>query len=142
MLNKKNWTDEEDQYLKDNWFEAMSQLGKKFNVSDSAIKFRLKRLGFERPKGKIANMRLRASIYRERNKDLYKIGITQNLLNRLNQLKPDEVLNTLRCSNYEELEKELHKIFKDDRIPQSEYFRLTATQVEEVHQLMTTKAKF
>ena len=81
-------------------------------------------------------------VYFIRNKDLYKIGITQNLLNRLNQLKPDEVLNTLRCSNYEELEKELHKNFKDDRIPQTEYFRLTPTQVEEVHQLMTTKANF
>ncbi len=70
------------------------------------------------------------------------LGITQNLLQRLDQLKPDEVLNTIRCSNYEELEKELHKNFKDDRIPHTEYFRLTASQVEEGHQLMTTKAKF
>ena len=81
-------------------------------------------------------------VYFIRNKDLYKIGITQNLLNRLNQLKPDEVLNTLRCSNYEELEKELHKNFKDDRIPQTEYFRLTPNQVNEVHKLITAKAKF
>ena len=81
-------------------------------------------------------------VYFIRNQDIYKIGITQNLLARLDQLKPNEVLNIVRCSNYEELEKILHKSFKAARIPQSEYFRLTPNQVKEVHQLMTTKAKF
>tara|TARA_S200000501_G_C20803346_1_gene735062 strand:+ start:13 stop:921 length:909 start_codon:yes stop_codon:yes gene_type:complete len=67
-MNKK-WTNSDDQYLKENWFEPMTQLGKKFNISESSIKFRLKKLGIERPKGKPANMRLRASIYREKNKE-------------------------------------------------------------------------
>ena len=43
---------------------------------------------------------------------------------------------------FEDLEKELHKIFKESRIPQTEYFRLTPSQVEEVYQLMASKAKF
>ena len=30
-----------------------------------------------------------------KNEDIYKIGITDNLMRRLNQLKPDEVINTL-----------------------------------------------
>ena len=81
-------------------------------------------------------------VYFIRNQDIYKIGITQNLLARLDQLKPDKVLNIVRCSNFEELEKILHKSFKENRIPQTEYFRLTPSQVNEVHQLMTTKAKF
>ena len=81
-------------------------------------------------------------VYFIRNKDIYKIGITQNLLARLDQLKPDEVLNIVRCTNYEELEKVLHKSFKGTRIPQSEYFRLTPNQVKKAHQLMTTKANF
>ena len=81
-------------------------------------------------------------VYFIRNQDIYKIGITQNLLRRLDQLNPDEVLNTVRCSNFDQLEKDLHKLFKENRIPQTEYFRLTPSQVEEVHQLMTTKAKF
>ena len=81
-------------------------------------------------------------VYFIRNQDIYKIGITQNLLARLDQLKPNEVLNIVRCSNYEELEKILHKSFKAARIPQSEYFRLTPDQVKKVHQLMTTKANF
>ena len=81
-------------------------------------------------------------VYFIRNQDIYKIGITQNLLARLDQLKPNEVLNIVRCSNFEELEKILHKSFKAARIPQSEYFRLTPDQVKKVHQLMTTKANF
>jgi len=63
-------------------------------------------------------------VYLIRNDDIYKIGITDNLLRRFNQLKPDEVLNVVRCSNFESLEKELHKKFKEYRIPQTEYFRL------------------
>ena len=51
-------------------------------------------------------------VYLIRNDDIYKIGITDNLLKRFNQLKPDEVLNVVRCSNYESLEQELHKNFK------------------------------
>ena len=46
-------------------------------------------------------------VYLIRNDDIYKIGITDNLLRRFNQLKPDEVLNVVRCSNFESLEKEL-----------------------------------
>ena len=81
-------------------------------------------------------------VYFIKNKDIFKIGLTNNLLKRFSKLKPDEVLNIVRCSNFEELEKILHKSFKENRIPQTEYFRLTPSQVNEVHQLMTTKAKF
>ena len=51
-------------------------------------------------------------VYFIRNEDIFKIGITDTLLRRFNQLKPDEVLNVVRCSNFESLEKELHKKFK------------------------------
>ena len=81
-------------------------------------------------------------VYLIRNDDIYKIGITDNLLRRFNQLKPDEVLNVVRCSNYESLEKELHKKFKKNRIPQSEYFRLDKNQIEQVNDEMTKGAIF
>ena len=74
--------------------------------------------------------------------DIYKIGITDNLLRRFNQLKPDEVLNVVRCSNFEKLEKDLHKKFKEFRIPQTEYFRLNNNQLEQVNIEMTTRANF
>ena len=81
-------------------------------------------------------------VYLIRNDDIYKIGITDNLLRRFNQLKPDEILNVVRCSNYQSLEKELHKIFKNCRIPQTEYFRLDKNQIEQVNIEMTKGANF
>lgn len=81
-------------------------------------------------------------VYLIRNEDIFKIGITDNLLRRFNQLKPDEVLNVVRCSNYESLEKELHKKFKEFRIPQTEYFRLNKNQIEQVNIEMTKGADF
>ena len=81
-------------------------------------------------------------VYLIRNDDIYKIGITDNLLRRFNQLKPDEVLNVVRCSNFESLEKELHKKFKEYRIPQTEYFRLSKNQIELVNIEMTRGADF
>ena len=79
-------------------------------------------------------------LYFVRNADLYKIGITDNLLRRLKELRPDEILNVVRCSNYKALERELHRAFKARRVPQTEYFRLSAPEVSEVHKLIAAKA--
>lgn len=81
-------------------------------------------------------------VYFVRNGDLHKIGITENLLRRMNEISPDEVLNVVRCYNYRELERDLHQRFKDVRLPQTEYFRLRTDQVTLVHQLLIEKAKF
>ena len=61
-------------------------------------------------------------------------------MRRLNELKPDEVINTVRCSNYETLVKQLHKKFKKQSIPQTEYFRLTQNLVQQVNEEMTKGA--
>ena len=81
-------------------------------------------------------------VYFVRNDEIYKIGITDNLLRRLKELKPDEILNSVRCSNYQEIEKKMHAHFKKRRIPQTEYFRLGAAEVEEAHSMMTDLANF
>ena len=79
-------------------------------------------------------------IYFIRNKDLYKIGITKDLLNRMNRLNPDEILDTVRCKNYKGLEKEIHRKFKEERIPQTEYFRLNKNQVNSIHKMFVDNA--
>lgn len=81
-------------------------------------------------------------VYFIRNGDLYKIGITENLLRRVKELNPDEILNVVRCSNYKELERKLHEHFKHKRLPQTEYFRLDPHQVDEVYMLMTKMARY
>jgi len=86
--------------------------------------------------------KVKGFVYFIRNKDIYKIGITENTLRRFDQLKPDEVINVVKCSNYRSLEKELHKKFKECRIPQTEYFRFDQQQVEEVNKKMTGGADF
>lgn len=77
-----------------------------------------------------------------RNGGLFKIGITENLIRRVNELSPDELLNVVRCVNYQDVERELHRKFKDVRLPQTEYFRLSDSQVQEVHRLMMKLANF
>ena len=80
-------------------------------------------------------------VYFIRNKDIHKIGITQNMLQRMEQLKPDELLDSIRCSNYKELEREIHNEFKGCRIPQTEYFRLDKEEINKVHEMLRDKAK-
>ena len=81
-------------------------------------------------------------VYFIRNKDLYKIGITENLLRRLGELNPDEILNVSRCSNFKFVEKEIHDSYKAKRLPQTEYFRLDENEVEEVNKLLTQLSEF
>jgi len=75
-------------------------------------------------------------VYFVRNGDIFKIGITENLVRRFNEIKPDEILNVVRCLNYKEVERRLHSEYKQDRIPQSEYFRLSEAQVNRIHSLL------
>ena len=77
-------------------------------------------------------------IYSDNHSDMYE----SNLMRRLNQLKPDEVINTVKCKNYESLEKQLHNEFKKYRIPQTEYFRLSPALVQQVNKKMTEGANF
>ena len=71
-------------------------------------------------------------LYLIKNGDLYKIGITKNFDNRMRQLKPDYVVDKLYSNNFKQLERELHKRYKNVRIPQTEYFRLDDSQIREI----------
>ena len=87
------------------------------------------------PKARLVGVRF-GFVYFIRNKDLYKIGITTDMLRRIAELKPDELLNMVRCSNYFDVESTIHGRFRKERLPQSEYFRLNSEQIEKVHQMM------
>ena len=73
-------------------------------------------------------------LYLIRNRDLYKIGITKNLENRMRQLKPDNIVAKLYTRDYINLEKELHSRYRKYRIPQTEYFRLENHHIKEIQQ--------
>ena len=61
-------------------------------------------------------------VYLIRNGDLHKIGTTTNLQRRMKQLKPDEIVKTLETTKFRAIEKELHRKYKDVRLPQTEYW--------------------
>lgn len=86
-------------------------------------------------------LRLSGFVYLIRNEEIYKIGITDNLMRRMGELRPDEVVSAVRCENYQELEKDLHSHFKKRRLPQSEYFRLNGNEVAEAMRLMMEGAR-
>ena len=73
-------------------------------------------------------------LYLIRNRDLYKIGITKNLENRMRQLKPDTIIAKFYSRDFLKLEKELHNRYKKFRIPQTEYFRLEDHHLKEIKQ--------
>ncbi len=83
-------------------------------------------------------------VYLIRNQDLYKIGITKNLLSRMKQLevhkKENELIHAVRSTNYQDIEKEMHSMFKAVRLPQTEYFRLSDKQVSKAQTNMDKKA--
>ena len=57
------------------------------------------------------------------------------------QFNPDELLDSVLCSNYKELDKEIHKQIKEFRIPQTEYFRLNKTHISQIHKIFKTRAE-
>ena len=72
-------------------------------------------------------------LYLIKNGDLYKIGITSNFDRRMRQLKPDCIVAKLYSKEFKKLERELHKKYKNVRIPQTEYFRLDHFQINEIN---------
>ena len=50
----------------------------------------------------------------------------------MKELKPDEVIAGKEAANMRGIEKLLHKRYKHQRIPQTEYFRLTSEEVDEL----------
>lgn len=72
-----------------------------------------------------------AWVYLIRNGDLYKIGRTDHLERRMQELRPDQQVQVIQTNRSHELERELHKRFRGKRIPQTEYFRLTPNEVAE-----------
>ena len=118
--------DEKDRYAKklqeeDDWSDNSGELKDETQLD----KYASSRYGF---------------VYFIRNKDLYKIGITKDLLNRMNRLNPDEILDTVRCKNYKGIKKEIHRKFKEEWIPQAEYFKLNKNQVNSIHKMFVDNA--
>ena len=70
-------------------------------------------------------------IYLIQNGDLFNIGITNNLERTRIELRPGELLAFSITEKPEPLINNLRKIYADNRLPCSDYYRLANSQVKE-----------
>tara|TARA_Y100001968_G_scaffold115237_1_gene104610 strand:+ start:692 stop:1069 length:378 start_codon:yes stop_codon:yes gene_type:complete len=70
-------------------------------------------------------------VYLIQNGDLFNIGYTNNLERTRIDLKPGELIAFLITEKPESVIKNLRKIYIDNRLPGSDYYRLAGSQVKE-----------
>ena len=75
-------------------------------------------------------------VYLIQNGDLFNIGFTDNLERTRINLRPGELLAFLNTDKPEQLIKNIRKIYVDNRLPCSDYYRLANSQVKECRNLL------
>ena len=70
-------------------------------------------------------------VYLIQNGDLFNIGYTNNLERKRIELRPGELLAFSITEKSEELIKDLRKTYVDNRLPGSDYYRLSNSQVKQ-----------
>ena len=70
-------------------------------------------------------------VYLIQNGDLFNVGITNNLERTRIELRPGELIAFSITEKPEPLIKNLRKIYIDNRLPGSDYYRLANSQVNE-----------
>ena len=75
-------------------------------------------------------------VYLIQNGDLFNIGFTDNLERTRINLRPGELVAFLNTDNPEPLIKNIRKIYVDNRLPGSDYYRLANSQVKECRTLL------
>ena len=71
---------------------------------------------------------MKSYVYLFRKSELYNIGSTDNLEQAKQLLIPDEVIAVLLSNDSERLRRKLHLKYQNNRLPQSDYFKLTKVQ--------------
>ena len=75
-------------------------------------------------------------VYLIQNGDLFNIGFTDNLERTRINLRPGELVAFLNTDKPEQLIKNIRKIYVDNRLPGSDYYRLANSQVKECRNLL------
>ena len=75
-------------------------------------------------------------IYLIQNGDLYSIGTTNNLERTRIELRPGELIAFSRTDNPEPIIKNLRRLYVDNRLPGSDYYRLANSQVKDCKSLL------
>ena len=68
-------------------------------------------------------------VYLMKNGDLYKLGCTNNLKNEAKKMKPGEIISSFKTNDPKSFEVRLLRLYKKKRIPGTNYFRLSESEV-------------
>ncbi len=70
-------------------------------------------------------------VYLMKNADLYKIGCSSNLESEASKMKPGEIIASFKTKNSKSFEARLLRLYKKKRVPDTNYFRLSESEVED-----------
>ncbi len=68
-------------------------------------------------------------VYLMKNGDLYKLGCTTDLKSEASKLKPGEIISSFKTNDPKSFEVRLLRLYKKKRIPDTNYFRLSESEV-------------
>jgi len=68
-------------------------------------------------------------VYLMKNGDLYKLGCTTDLKSEASKMKPGEIISSFKTNNPKSFEVRLIRLYKKKRIPDTNYFRLSESEV-------------
>ena len=81
-------------------------------------------------------------VYLMKNGDLYKLGCTSNLKSEANKLKPGEIISSFKTNEPKSFEVRLLRLYKKKRIPDTNYFRLSESEVNNCKNHLEGKSNF
>ena len=70
-------------------------------------------------------------VYLMKNGDLYKLGCTTNLKSEASKMKPGEIISSFKTNDPKSFEVRLLRLYKKKRIPDTNYFRLSESEVND-----------
>ena len=65
-----------------------------------------------------------------KNGDLYKLGCTSDLESESNKMKPGKIISSFKTTDPKSFEARLLRLYKKKRIPDTNYFRLSESEVD------------
>ena len=68
-------------------------------------------------------------VYLMKNGELYKLGCTTNLKSEASKMKPGEIISSFKTNDPKSFEVRLLRLYKKKRIPDTNYFRLSESEV-------------
>ena len=81
-------------------------------------------------------------VYLMKNGDLYKLGCTNNLKSEATKMKPGEIISSFKTNDPKSFEVRLLRLYKKKRIPDTNYFRLSESEVNDCKKHLEGKSNF